>query len=168
MTNITLYELAEEYRQAASTLADMDLPQDAVADTLDGLSGALEAKAVNVAMLVRNLESMAEQIRAAEDAMAARRQAIEVRAERIRNYLESAMLSCSISRIECPYFELAIVENPPSVMVELDADIPQEFMRQPETPAPRPDKKAISEALKSGRKIPGVYLQKKKRLRIKC
>lgn len=167
MTNITLYELAEEYRQAELCLADMDLPQDAVADTLDGLSGALEAKAVNVAMLVRNLESVAEQIRLAEDAMAARRQAIEVRAERIRNYLENVMLSCSISKIESPYFELAIVDNPPSVIIESEALIPDEFMRQPETPPPRPDKKALAVAIKAGREIPGACLQKKKRLRIK-
>lgn len=165
--NITLYQLADEYVEALRAMAEMELDEQAVADTLEGLSGELQVKATNVAMFVRNLEATAEAIKVAEQQMAARRKAIENRAQRIRDYLQSQMEKTGISKIECPYFKLAIRDNPPSVVVDsLDA-IPDEYMRQPETPPPAPDKKMIGDAIKDGVAIPGVHLEKSKRLEIK-
>lgn len=162
-----LYVLAEDYRNAAAKLADLDLPPEVVADTLEGLAGDIEVKATNVAMFVRNLESTAEQIKAAEAAMAARRKAIENRAAHVREYLLANMQRTGISKIECPYFRLAVRDNPPSVVIESAENIPTEFMRQPEPPPPAPDKKAIADAIKSGHDVPGAYLSRTQRLEIK-
>jgi hypothetical protein len=71
-----LYVLSQEYRTAAEKLADMDLDDQTFADTLESLSGDLEAKAVNVAMFCRNLEASAAAIEEAEAQMAARRKAL--------------------------------------------------------------------------------------------
>ena len=84
MTLPALYELAGEYRAAAEQLADLDLPPEVVADTLEGLAGDLEQKATNVALFARNLEATAAAIKQAEADMAARRKAIENRAASIR------------------------------------------------------------------------------------
>jgi hydroxymethylpyrimidine/phosphomethylpyrimidine kinase len=65
-----LYELAHSYRDAAEKLADLDLPPEVIEDTLESLSGDLEVKATNTAMLVRNIEATAEKIKEAEAAMA--------------------------------------------------------------------------------------------------
>ncbi|CAK0767993.1 hypothetical protein CCP3SC1_510020 [Gammaproteobacteria bacterium] len=46
----TLYHLAAEYRATAETLADLDIPEEAVRDTLESLAFPLEQKAANVAM----------------------------------------------------------------------------------------------------------------------
>ena len=59
---------------AAQQLADLDLPPEAVADTLEGMSGDLELKAQNVAMFVRNLEATAAAIKEAEARMSEQRQ----------------------------------------------------------------------------------------------
>lgn len=162
-----LYVLASDYNAAAERLADLDLPPEVVADTLEGLAGDLEAKATNVAMMVRNLESTAEQIKAAEAAMAARRRAIENRAEHVRGYLLANMQRVGISKIECPYFKLSVRDNPPAVEVYASADIPDEFMRRPEPPPAAPDKKAIADALKAGRTVPGACLKRSQRLEIR-
>ena len=66
-----LYEIAAEYRDAATKLAELDLDAQTVADTLEGLSGDLETKAQNVAFFVRNLEATAAAIKQAEADMAA-------------------------------------------------------------------------------------------------
>lgn len=163
----SLYVIADEYMQAVAKLADLDLPPEVVADTLEGLSGNLEVKATNVAMFVRNLESMAEQIKAAEGAMAARRKAIEARAERVRDYLLTNMQRTGISKIECPYFKLAVRENPPSVVIDDPSAIPAEFMRQPEPPPPSPDKTAIKAAITAGNDVAGARLVRGQRLEIK-
>lgn len=163
----SLYVLTDEYRIAAERLADLDLPAEVVADTLEGLAGELEAKATNVAMFVRNLESMAEQIKAAEADMAKRRKAIENRADHVRMYLKDNMQRAGINKIECPYFKLAIRDNPPAVVIDAESQIPAEYMRTPEPPPPSPDKAAIKAAILAGHEVPGAHLSKGQRLEIK-
>lgn len=163
----SLYVLTDEYRIAAERLADLDLPAEVVADTLEGLAGELEAKATNVAMFVRNLESMAEQIKSAEADMAKRRKAIENRADHVRMYLKDNMQRAGISKIECPYFKLAIRDNPPAVVIDAESQIPADYMRTPEPPPPSPDKAAIKAAILAGHEVPGAHLSKSQRLEIK-
>ena len=163
--NLSLYAIADEYMQAVYTLSDLDLPDEVIADTLESLQYPLEQKATNVAMFARNLEATAEAIREAEGEMAKRRKALESRAASIRAYLLQNMQQVGISKIECPMFKLAVRENPPSVVI--DGEVPAEFMRQPEPPPPVADKKAIGEALKAGREIPGAHLSRGQRLEIK-
>lgn len=162
-----LYVLADEYMEAARKLGEMDLDEQTVADTLEGLSGGLEVKALNVACFMRNLEATASAIKGAEEQMAARRKAIERRAERIREYLKTQMERCAIHKIEAPYFTLAIRHNPPAVHVEAPELVPQEFVKTPPPPPPSIDKKAIAEALKAGRDVPGCRLERGTRLEVK-
>ena len=167
MTSTALYVLADEYLQAAQQLADLELDPQTVADTLEGLSGDLEVKATNVAMFARNLEASAEAIKGAEAQMAARRKSIENRAASIRDYLKAQMERTGISEIASPYFKLAIRKNPPAVVIDAASQIPAEFMRQPETPPPAPDKKAIGAAIKAGREVAGAHTEASTRLEIK-
>ena len=165
--NISLYVLADEYQQAAAQLADLDMPDEVVADTLESLQFPIEQKATNVAMFVRNLEATAEAIKAAEVEMAKRRKALESRAANVREYLKANMLRTGITKIECPLFKISVRDNPASVRVTDESVIPSQFMRQPDPPPPSPDKKAIGEALKSGEDVPGCVLERGNRLEIK-
>lgn len=165
--NISLYQLADDFLAQSRALSDMDLPDEVIADTLESLSGDIEVKAVNVAAFARNLEASAEAIKTAETEMANRRKAIENRAKRIRTYLQEQMTRTGITKIECPYFKLSIRDNPPAVVIDAESQIPQEYMRQPETPPPAPDKKAIAEALKAGKEVSGAHLERGQRLEIK-
>ncbi|WP_374357013.1 siphovirus Gp157 family protein [Chitinimonas sp.] len=165
--NTSLYVLAKEYQEAAAKLADLDLPDQVIADTLEGLAGEVEVKATNVAMFIRNLEATADAIKTAEKQMAERRRAIEGRIDRMSDYLKGAMLATGISKIECPYFKLAIRDNPASVVIDAASQIPAEFMRTPEPPPAQPDKKLIAEAFKAGREVPGCHMARGQRLEIK-
>lgn len=163
----TLYDIAAEYRQTANKLADLDLDEQTIADTLEGMSGALEVKAQNVVMFARNLEATATAIKEAETAMASRRKAIEHRAAGLRRYALSAMQVAGVQSIECPYFKLSVRKNPPAVEVFDAAQIPAQFMRTPEPPPPAPDKKAITEAIKAGQEVPGARLVSGERLEVR-
>ena len=165
--NLALYQIADQYLADMQKLQELELDDQCFADTLESLSGDLETKAINVSMFIRNLETSAEQIKAAEEQMYARRKAIEKRAASIKEYLLANMQRTGISKIECPHFKIALRDNPESVVIAMDADIPAEYMRQPETPPPAADKAAIKAALKLGVVIAGCSLERKQRIDIK-
>lgn len=162
-----LYELAAQYRADAEKLADLDLDEQTLADTLEGMGGELEVKAQNVIMFTRNLEATAAAIKEAEAQMAARRKALENRAAGLRRYVLENMQFAGIQKIECPFFRLSIRENPAAVDIYEPGLIPAEYMKQPETPPPAPDKSAIKAAITAGTEVPGAKLTKGTRLEIK-
>ena len=165
--DIALYQLADLYVQDLQRLADLDLDEQTVADTLESLSGDLEVKATNVAAFARNLEATAEAINGAEAQMAARRKAIEKRAERLKAYLKMNMERTGILKIESPQFCISVKKNPPAVHVEAPELVPAEFLKTPPPPPPVADKKAIADALKAGQDVPGCRLEQGTRIEIK-
>ena len=163
----SLYEIATAFKQDAEKLADLDLDAQTIADTLDGLSGDLETKAQGVAYFLKNLEATAASIKQAEADMAARRKALENRAERLRQYVFDSMQVAGIEKISCPHFVIAIKKNPAAVDVFEPGLLPAEFMTKPIPPESMPDKKLIAAALKAGTDVPGARLQSGLRLDIR-
>lgn len=162
----SLYDISAQYRADASRLADLDLPAEVVTDTLDAMSGELEAKAQNVVFFARDLQATAAAIKEAEEAMARRRKAIENRARHLLEYVHGCMETAGVQRIECPHFRVSIQRKPDSVDIYEPDLLPIEFMRTPEPPAPAPDKRAIADAIKAGREVPGARMQPGTRLAI--
>jgi hypothetical protein len=167
MTALTLYEIAQEHRSDLEKLADLDLDEQTMEDTLASLGGELQVKAQSVACFIRNLEATAQMIKEAEAQMSARRKALENRAARVKDYLHASMLVAGVEKIECPLFRMSVRNNPPAVEVYQPELIPQQFMNQPEPPPPAPDKKAIAAALKAGQEVPGCKLTHGTRLEIR-
>lgn len=158
-----LYVIANEYRAAAEKLADMDLDPQTIADTLEGLSGELEVKAQSVAYMVRNLEVTAAAIKEHEAQQAARRKAIENRADGLKRYLASCMEATGIEKIEGPGVKLSFRKSS-AVVIDGEDLIPAEFMRVKPAPPPEPDKKAIGDAIKDGREVPGAHIEARRSL----
>ena len=167
MTAITLFEIAREYRDDLEKLAEADLDDQTLTDTLDSMGGELQAKATNVAYFIRNLEASAAAIKEAEAHMAARRKTLENRAARTKDYLLASMMVAGVQKVECQHFRLTVRDNPGAVEVYQPELIPASFMRQPEPPPPAPDKAAIKEAMKAGQEVPGCRLVQGKRLEIR-
>jgi hypothetical protein len=167
MTTMSLYNIAYEYRAVVDHLMDVQTDEQAIADTLEAEAYPLELKAQNVAYAIKNLEATAEAIKNAEREMADRRKAIEKRAADLREYTKTCMEIAGVQKIECPYFALTIKKNPAGVEIFEPSLIPASFMRQPEPPPAAPDKKAIAEAIKEGREVPGAMLAQGTRLDIK-
>ena len=64
-----LYEIAGQYRELLQLADDGDLPPELIRDTLERLTGDLEAKAINVAKFAGNLDAVADSIDEAAEAM---------------------------------------------------------------------------------------------------
>lgn len=162
----SLYEISAAYRADTEKLAELDLDEQTLLDTLEGMSGELEVKAQNVVMFARNLESTAAAIKDAEAQMAARRKALENRAAGLKRYVQTSMEVAGVTKIECPYFRLAIQNNPAAVDVFEADTVPEQFWVQPETPPKTLDKKAIKKAIDAGEEVPGARLVQGKSLRV--
>lgn len=156
MNNLTLYEISNNYVQALDFLTDpeLDLPMEAINDTLEGLSGEFEEKAVNVAMFLRNMETTAEAIKVAEETMAKRRKALESRAAWLKGYLKANMERSGITRIDCPFFKLAVQKNGGAVNITDEDAIPEQYKEAVITW--KIGKTAIKAAIKAGETVPGA------------
>jgi len=167
MNTVALYVLASEYQDAAAKLADLDLPAEVVADTLEGLAGELEVKAQNVALFVRGLDVTIAAMKDAEAKMKARREAVEKRQEQITAYLKDNMERCGISKIEGPQLRLAIRLNPPALVVDDPAQVPEAYWMQPPLPPKAIANATLKGALMSGETVPGAHIAQGTRLEIK-
>lgn len=167
MSALALYEISAQYLADLNKLNELELDEQTFLDTLEGLSGELEQKAINVAMYIKNLEVSADAIKQAEKSMADRRKAIESKNERIRKYLLENMLKTGITKIECPHFVLSVRKNPASVDVLMQDQIPDEYFDIPDPLPPTLNKKRLTEDLKAGVLIEGARLTQGNSLQIK-
>ena len=159
-----LYEIASEYKQALVELNNMDLDDQTIADTLEGLSGDMEAKGRSVAAFFQNLDSEAAAIKDAVQRMSARQKVIQNRSARLRQYLLDNMQRCEITEISCPEFAIKVVKNPPSVIVDDVYAIPSDYTKEKVTVTV--DKTLIKTAIKDGHDVPGAHTETGYRLKI--
>lgn len=166
-TSLTLFEIAQEYRHITDVMMDSGVDEQTLADTLEAEAWPLELKAQNCGFVIRNLAAAADAIKKAERDMAARRKAMEDRANYLLKRLQIAMEIAGVSELSCPHFAIKVKKNPPSVDVFEPGLLPAEFLRQPAPPPAEPDKEAIAQALKDGQDVPGARMVQGKRLEIK-
>lgn len=164
-TGLALYQITDRYELALREMVDMDIPAEAIADTLEGIEGEVTEKGRNVAAFFQNLEAEAMAMKIAEERIKARRQAIENKVARMKDYLKTNMERCGITEISCPEFVVRIRKNPPRVVVDSENDIPPEFVR--EKVIKEIDKRALGDALKDGLDIDAAHLEVGTRLEVR-
>ena len=164
-----LYELAQQHRELEA-LADTtdDLPPEVIRDTLEALEGTIQQKAISVAAFVANVEANAEMVEGAAKALAARAARMRRRGDQVRAYLLFNLQATGITKIESPEFTIALRNNPESVRLADGVELPEEFLVQQPAPPPKPDKKALKDALKAGRLIDGAWLESGQRVEIRA
>lgn len=160
-----LYALVEQYREDAAKLNDLDLDEQTVLDTLEGMAGELEVKAQNVAMMVLSLDFMAKAHKERASVIAERGKAIQNRADSLKQYLTRCLEAAGVQKIEATDVRITWRKSS-AVVIDGEDLIPAEYMRQPETPPPAPDKKAIADAIKAGKEVPGAHIEQRKSLQI--
>lgn len=155
-----LYEIKEQFLR----LADTDMDDITLQDTLEGLQGDLEDKVDNIACLVKSLNAEALAIKNEIENLAARATQKQSKADKLKSYVYATLKSLDIGKIETARNVLRIKKNPASVMLE-EAFYIEEYMVEKVSYAP--DKTKIKEDLNSGVIIKGARLEHKERLDIK-
>ena len=165
MINTPLYKLADEFVAIAAILADQDLPDDVITDTLEGASGDIENKAWNTAALILQFEGEASVIKEAEQRMSARRKSLENRVQWMRDYMLVQLIRTNISEIKSPEFVITVRDNPPKVILDDEDVIPKAFKHSQTITTI--SKAEIRQSLIDGKTVVGAHLEREKRLSIK-
>lgn len=157
--NLSLYSVTDKYMQACDVLAEQcaDIPETAIADTLDALEGEVKDKALNVAGYYKNIQKEIAAMKEYVVDMTEKRRKLKRYSDRLENYLKDNMERCGISKIKGPEFSLSIRKKAPSIVIEDLEEIPQAFICCKTELIP--DKLSIRAAIKDGDKVPGAYMQ---------
>ena len=151
----SLYSISADFHLALRELTELDLPDEAISDTLEGLKGTFEGKALNVAAYIANLESESDQVEAAEKRMKERKTRLRRDAVRLRMYLLSCLNGMEIESVKNDELNVKIQKPRKAVVITNEDKIPLCFRRESWTA----DKKQIREALNAGIEIAGATLE---------
>lgn len=137
------------------------MPENALADSLEGIEGAIEVKAEALLQVVSGLEGDTGAIDSEIKRLQQRKGIIKNRADQLKGYLKANMQHSGINKISCSLFQITLSKPRPMVVVSDEKDIPDDFVRV--TEVRKPDKKAIIAALKNGDEVPGCVLGESQR-----
>jgi hypothetical protein len=157
-----LYELSSQYNQIFYTMTEeSDFEQ--LEETLSGIEEEFEVKAENIAKLIKSLDGDAKAYKEEVDRLASRKKAIENHQDRLKAYLESNMVALGKDKIKGNVFTIAMQNNPPKAIVDIEELIPEQYKSYELHIA----KKEILDDLKQGKEVPGVHMEQSQSLRIR-
>lgn len=165
MSNITLYQ-ANELARLHNHIDD-----DGVVDieSFDQSKIALKEKQLAVVAYLKNNDANIGMLDNAIKQLQDRKKAMQTRHDSLKDYLLTNMQANGITEINAENltFTAKIKNNPASVVIDDESLLPADYMRQPETPPPAPDKTLIKKAINDGFEVPGARLTQGFRLDIK-
>lgn len=135
-----------------------DLDDQTLADTLDGATDFQEA----LTALIRSAlddECLCAALKQRLDDMKARLARLQARSHSKRIVAAENMQAAALDRLQAPDFTASLRRGPPGVELVDESDLPLEFLvPQP----PKPDRRAILDALSRGALVPGAVLAEPK------
>jgi hypothetical protein len=161
-----LFEISGQFKEVEALLDSDEVPHQVILDTLEGIQGAFEVKAVAVAQMVLALANRAQAVADASKRMGERADRIQKRADSLKAYLLMQMQIMQCERIESDELVVRRQANPASVYVMNEASVPAAYWRQAPAPPPELDKMLIKAALQNGEDVPGCFVEKGEHVRI--
>lgn len=167
---MTLYNIDKEILEIIERGFIVDEETGEIIDAHEEVSAKLEelefdrtAKIENIALYIKNMESLVVSLKAEEKALADRRRAREKRIESLKNYLTSSMVAANENGIETSKVCISFRKSESVVVNEEILD--RKYFN--EKVSYTPDKTAIKRALKDGATIDGAYIETKQNLQIR-
>lgn len=160
----TIYDITDSFKLIQSLIeegADEEVFAEALAQNKMDLAEKLEG----YAMVMKNVESDIEGLKAEEKRLAERRKGMESKTKRMKLAMHEAMSSTGESKIQGEKFTFTIQKNPPALKIVDDKLIPKKFITVTTTRII--DNKAIMELLKNKKVVPGAQITQGESLRIR-
>lgn len=164
-----LYELTHDYLALLDAIDNDEIPEEAIADTLESITACIEDKADSIACLLKNLDADIVAIKAEEARLAERRKAKEKSHERIKQYLSETLQRAGLDKIETARNRITFRKSE-SVEVDEEAFIKWAEINRDDLltySAPKVNKTEVKKALKDGIEIVGAELRIKNNIQIK-
>ncbi len=135
-----------------------DLDDTTLADTLEGATDFKEALATLIRSALED-ECLAKALKERLDQMKGRLSRLEARASSKRQVAIENMEAADMRKLQVADFTASVRLGPPSVTIISEDELPIDYLLpQP----PKPDKRAILEALTGGAFVPGAVLAEPK------
>ncbi|HEM4279397.1 TPA: siphovirus Gp157 family protein [Streptococcus suis] len=157
----SIYELTGIFKQ----IAEMEgIDEETKLDTLESIDWTeqFEEKVENTVKVIKNKEADVDQLKEEIDRLTKRKKSIENDITRLKTGLQGAFEITGHEKVKTLLFTVSLANNQPSVVVDEDL-LPKKYFIQ----TLKPDKTAIKELLKAGKKIKGAVLQESRSLRIR-
>lgn len=169
---MNLYEISADYQRFQEQVESGEIPEEAIADTLEAIEGNFDDKVDSIACIIKSLLAEAKEIKSERDSLDGRMKQKQKTADRLTKSLKDQMLFSGRTKVETRRNVVRIRKNPPSVVIDNEQDFIS-FAQENELDSllnysqPKPNKTAIKDILKDGAHLPGVRLVEGKRLDIK-
>ena len=165
MSALRLYEMTDEYLSILNNLCDEETGEvsETSLERLDEIKDTIENKAINIVRVWKQMEAYQTAIEKERKAMELRESHLKKQVKNLKDYLQTNMLACQITKIECPQFKISLQKNPGSVKFSDESRVPQEYKKV----EVKNDVSMIRDALKMGIEVPGAYLDQGTSIRIK-
>lgn len=159
----TLFNLTDNYKQVYDLIAEQG-DEDVLNDTLASINDALEDKADGYVSVIKSLESdnktIDEEIKRLQQRKATNKNGID----RLKESLKEAMEATGKTKFKTALNSYNIQNNPPSLEVTEEKDIPKEFWL---SQVPKLDRKSLLKFLKENSDVPGVAIKQTRSLRVR-
>jgi gas vesicle protein len=162
---LELYQVSSHIREALDELEALELPEDAIRDTIDSMSGTLEQKAIDIVAYANNLEAEAKAVKEAKQELANRQSMLERKAQNLKNSLANILHNCNIKKVHSELYDVNVQLNPPKLNIINESMIPAEFFK--EKVIREPDAVKIKSAIAAGEVIQGCEITRSVGLRIR-
>lgn len=173
----SLYELVGEYKLFEETFANYcemveagELPESAVWDTLDSLTGSIEEKIDNVTCIHKQMMYEVAMIKAEIDRLNQRLKAKQNSANRLKDYVYTCMRAVGMNKLETARNQISFRKSEKVMIDDADQFVQWAQEYNPELltyKAPEPNKTEIKRILKSGQTIDGCRVEQCMNLQIK-
>ena len=162
---MTLYELTGEWQQVLSMMEDPDVSEEAVRDTLEGLSGEIEEKADGYAKVMRQLQAEAEAIEKEEERLNDRRDMIMDNISRMKKALMESMKATGKTKFKTTLFSFGIRKaGQKRLVIDHEEAVPDKYWKQPPKVI---DTKMLKADLASGDMVGVAHLEQSEYLSIR-
>lgn len=169
-----LYELTDLYVSILNQIEDGELELEQMESALNVIGGEFNAKAENVAKMIKSLEYSVEAVKSEEKRLNEQRKRLEKNVDKLKDYLFINMKRTGAQKIKSDLFNITIRKNPVSVdlydekaFVEMAKEKYPDLVKEETTI--KVDKKGIKDILNGDESIsiPGVKLKRTETVSIK-
>lgn len=168
-----LYEIQEQYESLLNAIAEGEIPEEAINDTLESIESEFSEKADNIACYIKSIYAEVDAIKEEAATLTERAKIKEHKVEKLKEYLLSAMKALKKDKIETTRNVIKVGICPPSVSI--DGENESKFIEWAKNnnkdliteKSPTINKTAIKELLKKDKKLPYCSLIRKDKITIK-
>lgn len=153
MANI--FELTADYMQMLELMDDPELDEIALADTMEGIEGALEDKFDNYVYVAKQEQGAIDVLEKTIKELTARKKAKENNLAKLKRVMTDVMQATGKLKFKTAAHSYWVQQNPESVVIDTKdvRAIPEDYLTFKE---PEPNKTAIKAAIKDGVDFQGL------------